>query len=107
MDDAEDYAGLVLREAQLDGDEHVDPRLVCRQWPPNEGIGLFRAPKSLRWSELGERARVGEQWRIYVRADVDEPRRSHIIAHEIGHVVVDRFKLTPIDVEVWCNRTVC
>lgn len=100
MDDAEDFAALVLRRARLDGHDRPDPRLVAQQLK----VGVFRAPRSLRWSELGERVRVGREVRIYVRADVAEPLRSHVIAHELGHVTVDQYGLRPERLEEWCNR---
>lgn len=102
MDDADSCAEAALRLVRLDGHDSPDPALVARRL----GVALFVAPKSARWAELGERAIVNGEERIYVRSGLSPQVRNLVIGHELGHVIVARWRMTmakPIE-EQWCNR---
>lgn len=100
MDEAEEMAGLVLRESMQDGADRPDVWAVAKRLR----VSVYKAPRSAKWSELGERVRVNGEDRVYLRSDVAEPLRTVVLAHELGHITVSRFGLRPEDEERWCNR---
>lgn len=100
MDDAEEMAGLVLREAMQDGADRPDVWAVAKRMR----VSVYKAPRTAKWSELGERVRVNGEDRVYLRSDVSEPLRTVVLAHELGHITVSRFALRLEDEERWCNR---
>ncbi len=101
LEDADAIAGCVLREVSLDGDDHPNVRLVARRW----GAQVYFAPRTVKWAHQAEWIRVNGQDRIYVRSTLPEEDRTHPIAHELGHVAIERFALRiDGDIERWCNR---
>lgn len=100
MEDAEAVAGAVLRDVRLDGAERPCPRLVARRWK----IGVYFAPRSVRWSEIAERTRVRGEDRIYIRTGLSPQFQAHVLGHEIGHVAVARLGLRLDDEEAFCNH---
>lgn len=100
MEDAEAMAQAILREVHEDGADRPDVWTVAKRLR----VSVFKAPRSAKWSELGERVRVNGEERVYLRADLTDPLRTVVLAHELGHVVVARHRLRLDDEERWCNR---
>lgn len=100
MESAESVAECVLKSVRLDGHDSPDPSLIAKRL----GARVFLAPRSVRFGALGERVRVGDEERIYLRTGLLPSTEAHVLAHEIGHVIVARWNLHPSDEEGWCNR---
>ena len=102
MSNADATADALLKAVRMDGVDAPCPRLIAKRF----GVAVFSAPKSARWSEIGERVIVNGEERIYVRTGLDDARRNHVVAHELGHVVLSRWcvRVEDSEIEPWCNR---
>lgn len=103
LDDADPLSEALLKLAREDGAERPNVPLVARRF----GVPVLRAPPSSSrlWRDRAETIPVGDELRIYLRADVSPEQKSQIIGHELGHVAIRRWGLrVDGDEERWCQR---
>lgn len=94
--DIESEAELVYRATALDLDTGAHPTALAECIL---GAGCVRPIRSASLPGWGCLARVGDSWRIYVRASAQESRVRWVVAHELGHYI-----LGPEAVESDCDR---
>lgn len=102
IQDAEGHAEGLLRQLQMDGDDAPNPARIAKRL----GVELLRAPRSsFVGRAFGQKARLGDRWIVRVRRGLSPRFERFVIAHELGHVIVDRDRPSAAceDEEQWCN----
>lgn len=84
--DLEGEAEATYRRLGLDPAEPTDPVTIAELIL---GPGSVRSVRASALPGFAALVRVSSSWRIYVRESVPRDRRSHAVAHELGHAVLD------------------
>ena len=79
--DIEGIAEDIYRRAKLDPSEPADPHRIAAKLLGDDAIQIVRGGP-LRGD--GYLARVGSQWRIYVKAKLSNERRLWVLSHELA-----------------------
>lgn len=66
-------------------------------------ILLGAPPTFARIRDAGCLARVGDGWRVFIRAKTPAPRARHVAAHELAHFYYDRCGYFGDDIEARCD----
>lgn len=87
QEEVERIAVQLYREAGFDGEEPIPPPRLARAILGSNAVRLIEQ-RAIRGPAV--LARVGSEWRIYVREDLDAQQRLFCVAHELGELAMHR-----------------